>query len=1008
MSHTISVRRHHTSARLRRAIVALGASLALFAAPRFAQAQPTIVGFLTNFDVPNDVKDSQGSPRETEGFEIQIEGIQTADVSYAFGEAGPLTGPPALCYIRYCRPQIIQYSTGVYVRWTVAGWDSSTHQFTSNFNIPGMALTSGGTPPIASGVFFAGHQCWSLGLGAKYPQGGCEHFGVSLSRGPGATTYRWIVGDPNTGTLTYADGTPLPSAQSLPPSASVQSVPVLAPVAQVPAGGANAGQVQAIIQAPAPAPQPPAALPHRYGIAQWVKVYKKEVPREADLDELVGGHPNEQVPGVLGADRDPNAAAETEWKLLQLDIKNPDKGSSQLVSHGSTGSNSHSVVRRYEFYKYAGPIVPPGGTSGGGKNGGQVLSTDDQEASQCPRDPITNECTEPGPGELGDFIGAQNAAQNLNLNDGRAHQTIAFAPLVDRTFSNAALTLNATASSNLPVTFGTVGACSVIGSTLSIDGAGGCVVTASQAGDDAFAPAEDVLRSFIITKGAQTITFALPQGPFTFGDAPFQVSATSSAALPVAFAGSGACSVEGSTVTLTGAGMCQVTASQAGDGNFDAAADVVGSTNVAKAAATVAFDPATLSQVYSGAVKTVAATTQPAGLTLDLSFTGTPRNAGTYPVTATINDVNYAGSASATLAIEKASATIVVTPYAVSYDGLPHTATGAATGVKSEVLAGLDLSGTTHTNAGSYAADAWTFIDATGNYNNAGAAVGDSIGKVNATVAVGGYSGIYDGAAHGASGTAKGVNNEDLHQLLHLGATFTNAPGGSAAWSFDGDVNYNAAAGTVAITIGQASSTVTVVCPASVASTGSPLTPCTAAATGAAMAAVNVTASLIYANNISGPTATATATWAGDVNHTGSTGSGSFLITFSPPPVVNPIAPIDDQRNTEGDLVELRVQVSPLATGGAQGRQHDDDEDDAGAGMRGVFAATNLPPGLEIQPRRGVIHGRLGKNAAGDWHVTVAFTRGGQTFTRTFTWHVADGRHDNRIDEREQNERGER
>jgi hypothetical protein len=89
--------------------------------------------------------------------------------------------------------------------------------------------------------------------------------------------------------------------------------------------------------------------------------------------------------------------AETEWKLLQMDVKNPDKGSSQLVNHGSSGSNSHSVVRRYEFYKYAGPVVPPGGTSGGGKGGGDVFSTDDQEASQCPRDPVTNDCTEPGP-----------------------------------------------------------------------------------------------------------------------------------------------------------------------------------------------------------------------------------------------------------------------------------------------------------------------------------------------------------------------------------------------------------------------------------------------------------------------------------------------------------------------------------------------------------------------------------------------------------------------------------
>ena len=51
--------------------------------------------------------------------------------------------------------------------------------------------------------------------------------------------------------------------------------------------------------------------------------------------------------------------------------------------------------------------------------------------------------------------------------------------------------------------------------------------------------------------------------------------------------------------------------------------------------------------------------------------------------------------------INKADATIDVTPYAVTYDGLPHTATGTATGVGSVDLSSLlDLSGTTHTAAG--------------------------------------------------------------------------------------------------------------------------------------------------------------------------------------------------------------------------------------------------------------------------------------------------------------------
>ena len=69
----------------------------------------------------------------------------------------------------------------------------------------------------------------------------------------------------------------------------------------------------------------------------------------ADLEELVGGHPDENVPGIMGDSRDVNAVPETEWKLMQLDTCNADKGSSQLVNHGGS---SHGVVRRYEFYKY--------------------------------------------------------------------------------------------------------------------------------------------------------------------------------------------------------------------------------------------------------------------------------------------------------------------------------------------------------------------------------------------------------------------------------------------------------------------------------------------------------------------------------------------------------------------------------------------------------------------------------------------------------------------------------
>src|SRR4029077_16643956 len=79
----------------------------------------------------------------------------------------------------------------------------------------------------------------------------------------------------------------------------------------------------------------------------------------------------------------------------------------------------------------------------------------------------------------------------------------------------------------------------------------------------------------------------------------------------------------------------------------------------------------------------------------------------------------------------------------------------------------------------------------------------------NASLTVNGSTGVYDGAAHGATGSATGVNAEDLSALLNLGSSFTAVPGGSANWTFAGNNNYNAANGSANIVITQAALSVT-------------------------------------------------------------------------------------------------------------------------------------------------------------------------------------------------------
>jgi hypothetical protein len=100
------------------------------------------------------------------------------------------------------------------------------------------------------------------------------------------------------------------------------------------------------------------------------------------------------------------------------------------------------------------------------------------------------------------------------------------------------------------------------------------MVTASQPGDSNHAAAPDVSHSFTIAKANQTIAFgSLANKPYGAPD--FSVGATASSGLPVSFAASENCTISGETVHLTGAGPCRITASQQGDGNYNAAPDVL-------------------------------------------------------------------------------------------------------------------------------------------------------------------------------------------------------------------------------------------------------------------------------------------------------------------------------------------------------------------------------------------------------------------------------------------------
>jgi hypothetical protein len=175
----------------------------------------------------------------------------------------------------------------------------------------------------------------------------------------------------------------------------------------------------------------------------------------------------------------------------------------------------------------------------------------------------------------------------------KADQVITFNSLPAKTYDDAPFSLSATSSSGLGITYmsSNQAVATVSGNMISIVGAGSTTITASQAGDGNYNPATDVNQTLLVAKANQSITFnAIAAKVFT--DAPFDLQATSSSALPVSYSSSdpAIATVNGNTVTLVGAGTANITASQSGNTNFNAAASVTNILVVSKADQVITFN----------------------------------------------------------------------------------------------------------------------------------------------------------------------------------------------------------------------------------------------------------------------------------------------------------------------------------------------------------------------------------------------------------------------------------
>ncbi|MBI5093319.1 MAG: putative Ig domain-containing protein [Candidatus Hydrogenedentes bacterium] len=265
----------------------------------------TAYGTLNNFDCVND------TGVEAHGFEIELDDIHSTDVTYTYD------------YNHYGIPKITQDNTDpahpkVFIRyaatWTGSAWSAYT------------AIPSGPITPTD------GHQFTNPSINF-----GGEHFGAGYYGNPTAVKYNWLIDD---GTHNLVHGPPVYVATPT----FIYNPPV--PAQPVP-------QVQAVIVPP----PPPVLPPKQFGEATWVKEIKTTT-HNANKVELVDlRDPDPGNPAVQDWTNGEPAEVEMEWRILQTefaDAANP-KGVLAGAPEDLPGGDE-VITRRYEFYKYTGPV----------------------------------------------------------------------------------------------------------------------------------------------------------------------------------------------------------------------------------------------------------------------------------------------------------------------------------------------------------------------------------------------------------------------------------------------------------------------------------------------------------------------------------------------------------------------------------------------------------------------------------------------------------------------------
>ena len=262
-------------------------------------------GSINNFDAVND------TGTECHGFEIEIDGCYSRDITYTYD------------YNHYGTPRITEdisnpLSPKVFVRYESGkNPDGSWKAYTA---IPaGPVLPTDGHQFVNPNVNFGG-----------------EHFGVGFYGAPKGIKYSWLKDD-GAGNLAFAGAVDIatPSFNYIP---AVNDVPA---------------QVQAVI-----VPPPPQVPVLEFGPASWVKETSTTTHNngKVELRDLVSDDPdNANDRNWRNGEPD---EVEVEWQILQKDFNKQDGGvNGKLEGAPEDLNNGDEVVtRRYDFFTYVGPI----------------------------------------------------------------------------------------------------------------------------------------------------------------------------------------------------------------------------------------------------------------------------------------------------------------------------------------------------------------------------------------------------------------------------------------------------------------------------------------------------------------------------------------------------------------------------------------------------------------------------------------------------------------------------